>query len=194
MACEQRGACLCWLTLLPFGTRSRLFGWDEQAPRPRPAPAVARVRGSAGPAATPAESGPVEAGGWRRAVRTPGEEGLGEEDGGRGVGARGGQPPGQAESRRGAAPGRAGLAWTRQARERGRGLCPLPQCMLHAGVPALGAVSARGGQAGLTHEGPSPCQSCSLSSGPSWTEGARSGGAGGPLALTVNARCVFRWL
>lgn len=36
------------------------------------------------------------------------------------------------------------------------GLCPLPQPMLRAGGPALGAVSARGGQGGLTREGRSP--------------------------------------
>ena len=36
------------------------------------------------------------------------------------------------------------------------GLCPLPQPTLRAGGPALGAMSARGGQGGLTSEGRSP--------------------------------------
>lgn len=187
---SRGAACLCRPMLQPFGTRSRLFEWDEQAPRPCPAPAAAWVQGSAGLAATPAESAPEEAGGWSRVVRTRGEEGSGREDGGLGVGARGGQPPGQAESARGAAAGGASLAWTWQAGERGWGPCPLPQRPLCAGGPALGAVSARGGQGGLTCEGPSPCHRHPLSSGPSWTEGARSGWGcgrrGGPSAHSLS--------
>lgn len=170
MACEGRGAaCLCRrvaalrrdaLTAVRVGP-----GIGAALPGSRRGLGARECR----PCCHASES--ARAGGWSRVVRTRGEEGLGEGPGPWG----GGQGRGSLRTGRvrvvlggGAQPG-----LDMAGRGGGWGPCPLrsARCVL---VGRPWGPCARGGRVG-SPEGPSPCHRHPLSSGPSWTEGARSG-------------------